>query len=193
MISSIFTIGYSPHERETFVSLLKASTITAVVDVRSQPYSRYKPDFNREALESFLKTQGIAYVFLGREIGARCPDPACYRNGQVQFDLVAKTDLFRQGIDRLRKGMERHIIALMCAEKDPITCHRTILISKALQEEGIEVRHILADGTIETNREAEKRLAADLGLTPTLFEGEAECIESAYKKQAELIAYVESE
>ena len=86
--------------------------------------------FNRETLKQHLRRAGIAYVFLGKELGARSEDPSCYVNGKVQYELPAETDLFRQGVDRVRIGMHKYRLVLMCAEKDPLDCHRTILVAR---------------------------------------------------------------
>src|SRR5258707_92198 len=128
MTDTIYTIGHSTHPIEQFVTLLKSVSITAVSDVRSRPYSRMNPQFNREPLKATLRAEGIKYVFLGKELGARSDDQSCYRNGQLQYDLLAGTELFRQGIERMKEGARSFRIALMCAEKEPLDCHRTILV-----------------------------------------------------------------
>ncbi len=128
MRTIIYTIGHSTHPSEKFIELLKRHEITAVCDVRSSPYSQFTPQFNRETIQSELKKHGIAYVYLGKELGPRSDDPGCYENGKVQYDRLAKTDLFHEGIRRAKEGMKSYRIALMCAEKDPIMCHRTILV-----------------------------------------------------------------
>lgn len=147
-MSTIFTIGHSTHPINVFVNLLRRHGVTALADVRSAPYSRRNPQFNREALEAALAAQGIRYVFLGRELGARPADPALYVDGIAQYDRIAQTPLFDAGIARVLRGMQDHTIALMCAEKDPADCHRTHLVAPALVKRGVEVRHILADGMI---------------------------------------------
>src|SRR5271169_2675230 len=127
MAQTIFTIGHSTHTQEYFISLLSRHGITALCDVRSKPYSRVNPQFNREELQRVLREHGITYVFLGTELGARSDDPTCYENGKVQYDRLAHTELFRQGLDRVQEGVRKYRIALMCAEKEPLECHRTIL------------------------------------------------------------------
>lgn len=190
MSACIFTIGHSNHTPEAFVARLRQHVITAVADVRSQPYSRLHPQFNREPLKAMLQREGISYVFLGKELGARSEDPACYRQGRLQFNLLARHPLFLQGLERLQKGMESHTIAVMCAERDPLNCHRTILVSRQLREQGIPVTHILADGTLESHDQVEKRLLA-LAKLPEgdLFRTRDECITEAYGKQGARIAY----
>lgn len=189
---TLFTIGYAPHSPEEFVALLKSNRIDVVADVRSSPYSQFKPEFNRESLATLLKSSNIGYVFLGEQLGARIRDTGCYRNGRVVFDLAAKTELFREGLQRVRNGLGKYRIALMCAEKDPLTCHRSILVSKNAVAEGIEVTHILADGTLEEHHESEKRLLKLHKLHhPALFETAKQLLERAYSRQEEKVAYSE--
>ena len=116
----LYSIGHSTHPFETFVGLLHMHGVTALVDVRSHPYSKHFPQFSKDALKDALQKSGITYVFLGKELGARSENPACYRQGKVQYELLAKEPLFAQGLDRLRQGMQNYQIALMCAEKDPL-------------------------------------------------------------------------
>jgi uncharacterized protein (DUF488 family) len=190
MTKELYTIGHSTHSTEKFVELLTQHSITAVCDVRSHPYSKFNPQFNRESLQKELKEYAITYVFLGEELGARSSDPNCYINGRVQYHALAQSDLFQQGLTRLRKGMETYRIALMCAEKDPITCHRTILICRQLRADNIDIKHILEDGSIENNARSEERLLQVLKLPPgDLFTTVEEYIERAYDLQGEKIAY----
>jgi len=192
-MTTIYTIGHSTHPIERFVELLQEHGITAVVDVRSAPYSRFNPQFNREPLAAELKQGEIRYVFLGKELGARSDDPSCYRGGKVQYDLLAKTDVFRKGLDRVMRGAQEHRIALMCAEKDPLDCHRTILVARHLIQHGFSVKHILPDGSVENHEEMLDRLLAthDMG-TPDFFRSREDAIREAYAKRAEEIAYSEA-
>ncbi|HFD33109.1 MAG TPA: DUF488 domain-containing protein [Gammaproteobacteria bacterium] len=191
--SELFTIGHSTHTVDYFIDLLKKHSITAVCDVRSHPYSKYNPQFNREVLKEELKRNNIAYVFLGKELGARSENPNCYIDGRVQYNYLVDEPSFQQGIIRLKKGMKQYSIALMCAEKDPITCHRTILVCREMRSHTKQIKHILANGEIETNLEAEERLLTTLGIVPDMFKNKNECIEEAYDKQGQKIAYVEEE
>ncbi len=157
--------------------------------MRSQPYSRFNPQFNREPLKKILNQHGIAYVFLGEELGARSENPACYLDNQVQFQLLAKDPFFREGLSRLIKGMEKFEIAVMCAEKEPTSCHRMILVCRALPASKIQIKHILEEGSVEENAVAEKRLLTLLKIAPDMFRDQAACIKEAYDKQAQLIAF----
>ena len=161
---TVYTIGHSTHSTAEFIELLKRNAIEAIADVRSSPYSRHNPQFNRETLRGHLRESGIAYVFLGAELGARSKDPDCYRNGQVKFDRLAQMPLFQGGLERVKTGAQRMRIALMCAEWDPLQCHRTILVSRHLVEQGVDVLHILADEVIKRHADALRRLKTELGI-----------------------------
>ena len=187
----LYTIGHSTHPVERFAELLEACGVTAVGDVRSSPYSRFNPQYNREPLQRALKGRGMAYVFLGRELGPRSDDPACYVDGKVRYDRLARTELFAQGLRRLRKGMESHRIALLCAEKDPIVCHRMILVCRALRKDPVSVEHILEDGSLESLARSEQRLLQSLKMPQlTLFDDPETLVQRAYDVQGEKIAYV---
>ena len=188
----VFTIGHSTHSLEAFLALLQKHGVTAIADVRSAPFSRFNPQFNNDALERSLKAAGIKYVFLGRELGARSDDPSCYENGRVQYGRLARTELFRSGIDRVMRGAHEHSIALMCAEKEPLECHRTLLVARALDEHGIAVAHILSDGRLEAHQDVIERLL-DLTGVPhdDLFRSRQELIAQALARQEIRVAYVD--
>ena len=163
---TVLTIGHSNHPLETFLGLLDRHRVTALADVRSAPYSRFNPHFNREPLAAALKAQGIRYVYLGRELGGRSDDPACYEDGRIRYDRLARTDRFREGLDRVVRGSAEHRIALMCAEKEPLDCHRTLLVARALDERGVNVAHIHPDGGNEPHAGAMERLLTSFDLDP---------------------------
>ena len=189
-VPPIFTIGHSNHSINRFVELLRLHGVTAVADVRSAPFSRYNPQFNRDALAESLHDGGIAYVFLGQSLGARSDDPAVYENGRVRYRKLAATPLFHSGIERVKQGARKHRIALMCAEKDPLHCHRTLLVSRALEHDGVAVSHILADGGIETQHAAMRRLLGEVGASAhDMFDSEDALIEKACMKREEDVAY----
>lgn len=192
--SQIFTIGHSNHPIDRFVDLLRQHSVTALADVRSTPYSRFNPQFSKQALERALRENGITYVFLGKELGARSEDPSCYENGKVRYGRIAKTELFRAGIERVKKGSDTHRVALMCAEKEPLECHRTLLVSRELEREGVPVTHIHGDGHLEAHRDAIIRLLGLVKLPTTdLFKSQGELIDEAYAKQEERVAYVDQQ
>ncbi|MDA1053611.1 MAG: DUF488 domain-containing protein [Planctomycetota bacterium] len=190
MAHKLFTIGHSSRSLEELVSSLHAHSITAVCDVRSAPYSKYKPHFTRDVFADSLKQEGIDYVYLGRELGGRPSDPACYCDGRVQYDLVMQTDAFRGGIRRLQEGLKSYRIALMCAERDPITCHRMILVCHYLRSADCEIVHIIDSAHPETQHDSERRLLRLVGIPEKdLFSGFDEMVEDAYCIQANRIAY----
>ncbi|NQU13122.1 MAG: DUF488 domain-containing protein [Desulfobacteraceae bacterium] len=190
-MNELFTIGHSTHTIDRFRELLLMHGISAVCDVRSSPYSKYNPQFNREVLQPELKGHGIVYVYLGKELGPRSDDPNCTKNGRVGYDLLAKTDLFQEGLNRVIEGTKSYCIALMCAEKDPIMCHRTILVCRHLEAEGIRIRHILEDGSLEENEESIKKLMQLLKLQEEdLFTPPEDMIQRAYDIQGGKIAHV---
>jgi len=190
MQDGVFTIGHSTHSLEQFIALLQQHGITAVGDVRSKPFSRYNPQFNREQLEKTLPDCGITYRFLGEELGARSDDPACYEGGKVQYDRLAKTQVFQSGLERVRSGMKSYRIALMCSEKEPLECHRAILVARHLVDLGISVQHIHADGSLESHEAALERLFQQLNLPECdLFRSHEDVLEDAYRLQGERIAY----
>ncbi|MFQ5482356.1 MAG: DUF488 family protein, partial [Nitrospinaceae bacterium] len=164
MDRTIFTVGHSNHSLNKFLSLLKQHDITALCDVRSKPYSRMNPQFNRETLKDNLSKEGIAYVFLGLELGGRCEDPSIYDQGKIQYDRLAETKLFSKGIKRVQEGTKQYRVALMCAEKEPLECHRTILVSRYLEAQGFVIQHIQADGKLESHSDALSRLIRKLKL-----------------------------
>ena len=188
---TILTVGHSNHDIATFLELLARHDVTAVADVRSVPASRFTPQFNRRAVETSLRDAGIAYVFLGDELGARTDDASCYVDGRVHYDLLARTESFALGIERVLKGAESERIAIMCTEQDPLDCHRTVLISRELEGRGAHVSHILADGQKESHEEAMGRLMARFGMEEAgLFMSAAERLEHALTQQELRIAYV---
>lgn len=168
--------------------------VSAVVDVRSSPYSRYNPQFNREPLRAALRDAEIEYVYLGKELGARTPVRECYVEGKVRFDRLAKTPLFRFGLQRLSKGLEEFNACLLCAEKDPLLCHRTILVCRNVRSPELRIQHILEDGSLEDNADAEQRLLRLHHIESNdLFMSDEELVEKAYDLQGEKIAYGEND
>ena len=193
-MNKLYTIGHSNHDFGRFIQLLQMHGITALGDVRSSPYSRFNPQYNREHLQKILKENHIAYVFLGNDLGPRSDDPSCYEAGKVQYARLAKTEAFLRGTERLLLGMKSYRIALMCAEKDPISCHRMILVCRVLRSEPVEIHHILEDGRIESLRASEMRLMQELKMRQLrLFENPTDLIQRAYDTQGERIAYVRDE
>jgi uncharacterized protein (DUF488 family) len=174
-VLELFSVGHSNHPIGHFVGLLQRHGITALADVRSTPYSRRHPQFRREALAARLKEAGIAYVFLGGELGGK-------RAGGLA--AASRTPEFRSGLARLREGAARYRVAFMCAEREPTDCHRTMLVARHLRAPDVIIRHILADGTLEEHESVERRLVeAEKTEPPPLMANNAawrEAVEKAY-------------
>lgn len=158
-MNEIYTIGHSSYTHEQYLKLLIRYSINCIVDVRSIPYSKYVPQFNREEIKEFLKLNSIYYIFMGKELGARREDKGLYTNGYLDFEKTSKSMSFIKGIERVKDGVEKgYKIALMCKEKDPIDCHRNILVARQFFKQGFKVTNILENGSIETQEHLEERL-----------------------------------
>lgn len=159
-VDIIYSIGYSGFDIKDFIGILKSKQISIVIDVRSQPYSQRYPEYNKENLSNTLMCSGIYYRNYAKEFGARQDDRCFYTDeGYLDFDLFAKSPGFSHGFKKLIDSMERdYVIALMCAEKDPINCHRAILVSRVFAKSGYRVVHILPDNAEMTQADIESRL-----------------------------------
>jgi uncharacterized protein (DUF488 family) len=190
MTKMLYTVGHSNHPVEKFIELLRVNNITAIGDVRSHPYSRHFPQYSQYALKDFLKQNGIAYTFLGKEFGARSDEPSCYKNGKVQYERLANLPIFAEGVNRVLEGMKRYQIAFMCAEKDPLSCHRALLVGRRFFEQGIPVSHIHADASLEVHRDLESRLLKACKLPEgDLFKSRSDYLLDAYLIQGDRVAY----
>ena len=186
----IYTIGHSTHTIQDFIKLLKSRGITAIADVRSAPYSRFQPQFNREALAKDLYEVGIEYVFVGDSIGGRSANQDDYENGRVIYARLKNNDYFENGIQRVILGSQKFKLALMCSEKEPIECHRTLLVGQTLFEQGVPVTHIHGDGSLEKHEDAIQRLLKLFKLDkPDLFRSNEEIIEEALLRQEQKVAF----
>ena len=162
-----------------------------MADVRAAPYSRFNPQFKRDALAAALGALGLEYVFLGREMGGRSADPADYRDGRIDYGRLRETERFRRGVERVVRGAGSRRIALMCAEKEPLDCHRTLLVAPALEARDIAVTHILADGGVEPHGATMDRLLDSLKLPrEDLFRTRAQLIAEAVVRQAGRVGHV---
>ena len=186
----IYTIGHSIHSIQAFTSLLKAVGVTAVADVRSAPYSRYQPQFNRDTLEKSLREAEIEYVFLGDELGGRSPNQSDFEDGRVVYSRLRQRSEFDKGLERVIAGSQKYVLALMCTEKDPLDCHRTLLVAQALTEQGVEMSHIHSDSSLEAHDDAIQRLLKMHKLDEEdLFRSHQELVSEAIHKQEQKIAY----
>lgn len=147
----IFTIGYGTRPLSEFIHTLQRLDIAFLIDVRSQPYSRYKPEYSKQALASALKAAGIQYVFMGHNLGGRPSDAASYSNGKVDYAKLAARPFYLEGIARLQKAQQQgQVVAIMCAEGKPEHCHRTHLIAATLLALSIPVSHIDENGDLQS-------------------------------------------
>ena len=164
----LYTIGHSNHSILHFLDLLRMHGVVTVADVRSRPYSRHCPQFNRDSLCKELAAHCVDYVFLGKELGGKPDDPECYAaDGSPDYARMAQRPAFREGLDRVKRLMKDAKIAMLCAEEDPSKCHRRHLIAKVLCEEGVHIEHIRGDGSLvpEDVLAAEERAGAQVQLT----------------------------
>jgi uncharacterized protein (DUF488 family) len=151
-VSILYTIGHSNHCLEKFLELLNIHKIEVLVDVRSQPSSRFSPHFNQDNLKTAIRNTGAKYLFMGEQLGGRPKGKEFYDlDGHVLYGNVAQSIFFREGIARLCKGLQRFRIAIMCSEEDPAICHRTLLISRVLDGKGIDIMHIRGNGLLTKN------------------------------------------
>lgn len=193
MRRELLTIGHSNHELGAFLELLRRHAVTAVADVRSTPWSRRFPWFARGPLARALGEAGIVYLFLGDALGAR-PAEASLRDaeGRADFARIAATPRFCAALERVRRTAVGERVALLCAERDPADCHRTILVCRALRRDpALRILHVRADGSLEPHAETERRLVARAGLAQgRLFDAGGDPVERAYDAAARRIAHV---
>jgi uncharacterized protein (DUF488 family) len=158
-MSPVYTIGYGARSLEEFISALKANAIEYLIDVRTAPYSKFKPEFSKEPLQHTLERAGIRYLFMGDTLGGQPKDPCCLTDGKVDYDRVRVQPFFEAGMERLRKAFQQqHRIALMCSEGRPEECHRSKLIGEALAAAQVPVCHIDEDGKLLSQGEVIDRL-----------------------------------
>jgi hypothetical protein len=155
----LYSVGHSNHDWPGFVALLRQAGVTALADVRSSPFSRRHPQFNRAELERGLSEEGITYLFLGGLLGGRPGAGELYHpEGWVDYERVRATAGFRRGLEGLIGALDRHVVAMLCSEDDPLDCHRGLMITPALVEQGVTPLHLRKDGSVETTTEMERRL-----------------------------------
>ncbi|HRY24393.1 MAG: DUF488 domain-containing protein [Geminicoccaceae bacterium] len=189
---TIFSIGHSTHNYEYFLELLRNAGVTAIADVRTSPYSRHFPQFSRVLLKDKLQVDGIAYSFLGKELGGRPTGDKYYCNGVADYERMAQSPDFARGLQRVLDGARKYNIALMCSEHEPLDCHRCLLVGRALTACEVDLKHILTDGTIEDHRKIEERLLKSEGKHgDDLFLSPVERLAEAYRKRARKVAYAE--
>jgi uncharacterized protein (DUF488 family) len=184
----LMTIGHSNLPAERFMALVQGAGVSAIADVRSVPFSRRFPWFSGPKLAPRLHGADIAYLPFGDALGGRPRDPALYRDGVADYERMAATMHFRAGLDRLGEAMGRFRLCVMCAEREPLDCHRCLLVARALKERGLALGHILIDGTIEPHAATEERLLGRAGGADDLFGGHADRLAQAYRDRAGKVA-----
>lgn len=188
----VLTIGHSTQSFADFLQLLREAQVTALCDARSQPYSRHVPQFNRETLKESLGSEKIVYVFLGDQLGGRPKTPELYSDGVADYEKMARNESFAHGLDRVIEGARTYRIALMCAERDPLDCHRCLLVGRALKERGVTVRHITGPGETIGQDDIEELLLAMADQSHTdLFTPRQDQVAKAYRQKARRAAFQE--
>jgi hypothetical protein len=171
-VARLVSVGHSNHDWPAFVALLRRAGVTALADVRSSPYSRRYPYFNRESFATDLREVGIAYVFLGDLLGGRPGQPSLYdEDGRVDYERVRRTEAFQRGLDQLAQTRNGGTMAFLCSEEDPLHCHRGLMIAPALSELGFPPHHLRKDGSLESNEQMERRLLHETGIGAGLLDG----------------------
>lgn len=199
-MGNLFTIGHSNHSLEHFKQMLVDNDVNYVIDVRSVPRSRFVPQFNEKGLSEYLKSFDISYCNMGEYFGARQVNPNYYNErGYLDFECFRESDLFKTGFENILKGLENHNIALMCTEKNPIDCHRAIMVGRGFELAGVKVEHILSDSTVISqdifNNQLLQRYFSrnqQLSLFDTI-KNEDELLVEAYRKRNEEIGYRKKE
>ena len=185
----LFSIGHSSLPAERFVRLLRDSGINTLADVRSVPGSRRFPWFSKNNLAALLERDGIGYIWMGDALGGRPRHANLYRDGVADYEAMAAAAEFRGGLDRLTDAAANARVCMMCAEREPLDCHRCLLVARSLASRGLTVGHVLHDGTIESHADTERRLLELTGDGCDLFAaGQQERLAAAYRRRARAVA-----
>jgi uncharacterized protein (DUF488 family) len=186
----LFSIGHSNIPAERLIGLLRHAGVNAIADVRSTPFSRRFPWFSGKNLATTLAQHGMTYLAYGDALGGRPRDATLYRDGVADYEAMARLPDFQIGLDRLLADAARSRVCLMCAEREPLDCHRCLLVARSLAERGLTIGHILHDGTVEPHAATERRLLALTGASDDLFvTGQDERLAAAYRRRARAVAY----
>ena len=186
----LFSIGHSNLPAARFTALLRSAGADAIADVRSVPASRFCPWFSAKNLAPMLARENIAYLQFGEALGGRPRDPTLYRDGIADYETMAREPGFQAGVDRLVADAGSHRLCLMCSERDPLDCHRCLLVARALATRGLTIGHILHDGAVEPHAATEQRLFELESANGDLFAtGQDERIAAAYRRRARAVAF----
>src|SRR6202790_2166363 len=190
MSFDLFSIGHSNIAAERFLALLRVVGVDTIADVRSTPFSRRFPWFSGKTLAATLTQHGMTYLAYGDALGGRPRDAGLYRDGVADYEAMARQPDFQVGLDRLLADAARSRVCLMCAEREPLDCHRCLLVARSLAERGLTIGHILHGGTVEPHAATEQRLLALTGASDDLFvTGQDERLAAAYRRRARAVAY----
>ncbi len=189
-VLQVWTIGHSNHAYGRFRDLLRAAGITAIADVRTTPFSRRFPHFNAAQLCSSLHQDGITYISLGKQLGGRPASRALYRDDVADYEAMATTSEFREGLTRVIDSAHRYRIALMCSEQNPLDCHRCLLIGRALSQCGVQVNHLLGNGRTVSHPDIEQELLRLTGRDEEeLLISRSDRLAAAYRERARRVAF----
>src|ERR1700692_4284655 len=186
----LLSIGHSNIPADRFVALLRGTRATAIADVRSVPASRHFPWFSGKRLAGALAQAGLGYAFFGDALGGRPRDAALYCDGVADYEAMARRPEYQDGIARLLELSRQGCVCVMCAEREPLDCHRCLLVARTLAQRGRRIGHILHDGTIEPHADTERRLRALTGTGEDLFTTALDDqLADAYRRRAGAVAY----
>ena len=190
----LFSVGHSNVPKERFFAMLQEAGVNVIADVRSAPYSRFAPWFSQQKLAASLSAFGIGYVAMGDALGGRPRHDSLFRDGIADYEAMAAQPDYRAGVDRLIEAVPRSRVCLMCAEREPLDCHRCLLVARSLAGRGIVVGHILHNGSVETHAATEQRLLAldgqgDAQACDLFASGQRERLAAAYWRRARAVAF----
>jgi len=188
----LFSIGHSNIAEQQFLALLRGAGVTSIADVRSVPHSRFYPWFSQKQLSASLAAADIGYAAMGDTLGGRPRDDGLYRDGVADYEAMAARPEYAAGLGRLLDAVARSQVCVLCAEREPLDCHRCLLVARSVGKRGLTVGHILHDGSIEPHAETEQRLLAlrGYGDDRDLFaSGQHERLAAAYRRRGHAVAF----
>jgi uncharacterized protein (DUF488 family) len=190
----LFSIGHSNFSAERFSAMLQSAGVNMILDVRSTPHSRFCPWFSQKPLAANLSDAGIGYATMGDVLGGRPRNDKLYRDGVADYEAMAIAPDYVSGLDRLIEAAAQSRACLMCAEREPLDCHRCLLVARSLAERGVAIGHILHDGSIEAHAATEHRLLtldekADPHACDLFATGQRERLAAAYQRRAWAVAF----
>ncbi len=190
-MNTLYTFGYGNLEIKEFLKIIKKNDIEVICDIRSQPYSSYKPEYSKEPLKEFLNENSIKYLFMGDNLGGRIDDKDCYEDNQINYEVLSQKKIFQEGLDRLLEGLKKYSVAIMCSEKEPEKCHRTLLVSRFVKNRHGNILHIHHNDTLEKHSDFENRIVEQNNNQQALLnlEDKETTLALAYKKLSKKAAY----